>query len=154
MGNPNTSSQFPRCLPNLRSCGSYQAIHIEGGYRNAARISTTAHQQNRASVSRFCRVGASRDGEPGGAVPGADAYQEVRFRLRDLPGKEAGGEVPVGQQEHSDVQAGQQQRRAGGLSAADRTEHSVDHGSGAAADQGQQPKLRVAGAAMGAAALF
>jgi site-specific DNA recombinase len=82
---------------------------------------------------------AAQDGEPRGAVPGADAYQEVRLGLRDLPGKEAGGEVPVGEQEHSGVQAGQQQGRAGGLAAGDRTEHSVDHGSGAAADQGQQP---------------
>lgn len=52
------------------------------------------------------------------------------------------------------MQAGEQGRGAGGLTGRDRPEHGVDDSAGAAADQGQQPQHRVAGAAVHAAALL
>ena len=51
------------------------------------------------------------------------------------------------------MQAGEQACGVGGLPGRDGPEDGVDHGAGAAADQGQQPQHRVAGAAGGAAAL-
>ena len=51
------------------------------------------------------------------------------------------------------MQAAEQARGVGGLAGRDGAEHGVDHGAGAAADQGQQPQHRVAGGAVRAAAL-
>ena len=97
---------------------------------------------------------AAQDREPRGAVPGADPDQEVRPGSRDLRGQEPGAEVPVGEQDHARVQAGEQARGVGGLAAGDGPEHGVDDGAGAAADQDQQPQHRVAGGAVRAAALL
>ena len=88
-----------------------------------------------------------------GAVPAADPDQEVGPGSRDLRGQEPGAEVPVGEQDHARVQAGEQCRGAGGLALGHGAEHGVDDGAGAAADQDQQPQHRVAGGAVLAAAL-
>ena len=91
---------------------------------------------------------AGQDGELGGALPGADADQELRLGRRDLGGQGAGGEVAVGQHDHARPQAAQQRRSVGGLPAGGRAEHRVDEGAGAAGHQRQQPDLGVAGAAV------
>ena len=97
---------------------------------------------------------AAQDRKLRGAVPAADPDQEVRPGSRDLRGQEPGAEVPVGEQDHSRVQAAEQARGAGGLAFGYRAEHGVDDGAGAAADQDQQPQHRVAGGAVRAAALL
>ncbi len=52
------------------------------------------------------------------------------------------------------MQAAQQAGGVAELAGRDRPEHGVDDGAGPAADQGQQPQCRVAGPAVGAAALL
>ena len=97
-----------------------------------------------AAAGRGASGRCSRCGRGSGSLPWLPRSARPGSRRRSS-GRPAGS---------SRVQAAEQARGAGGLARGDGAEHGVDDGAGAAADQGQQPQHRVAGAAVGAAALL